>query len=312
MCSPGPSPTHKPPERPITGIVHAAARRSSARRGDKMGELLGEKIVVDTAPAPRHHRTGRWRKRSDGYTCCGYKALSRSVVVSTRCRLRSGKILPHRHDRQRAELLVVYPVSVQTLAELILPKAIRQGNSARPAGTPSHITAKFWRAAGSRGSLPPVLGQRDRLLGGHIPMAFAEPASHSNVAGQLRALAVTSAAAQLLLRCRPRRVSLSASTPLCTTPVGAVRTPRPIIDNHKACGLAGSSRSRHLALDGTEITPARRRHAAFIDKREEWAGSSRPAVLEHEWAGGTRRSGLTSTAGLLNRSNAHLSDSFSS
>src|SRR6476619_3451575 len=199
------------PTRAITLVIPFAPGGSTSIVGrgvaDKLGELLGEKVVVDNRPGAGGTVGTKAVAKSepDGYTLIlgytGTLAIGPSLYKSVGYDPRKD-FAPIGLIGNAPNSLVVNPsFPAKTVAELIAyakanPGKVNFGSAG--AGTASHITGEYFASAAGiklvhipyKGT-GPVLTD---LLGGHIPMAVAPiPASHSNVtAGKLRALAVTS------------------------------------------------------------------------------------------------------------------------
>ena len=297
------------PNRPITLVIPFAPGGSTSIVGrgvaDKMGELLGEKVVVDNRPGAGGTVGTKAVAKSDpdGYTLLlgytGTLAIGPSLYKNVGYDPRKD-FAPIGLIGNAPNSLVVNPsFSAKTVAELIAyakanPGKVNFGSAG--AGTASHITGEYFaRAAGITLVHIPYKGTGPALtdlLGGHIPMAFAPvPASHANVAaGKLRALAVTSTTRSGLM---PEVPTIAESglagfdASLYYGLAAPAGTPRPIIDKlNKALrdALASDEVKRQLGNDGTEITPGTPEdYAAFIDKDEKkWAGLVKQSGVEQE------------------------------
>jgi tripartite-type tricarboxylate transporter receptor subunit TctC len=297
------------PGRPITLVIPFAPGGSTSIVGrgvaDKMGELLGEKVVVDNRPGAGGTVGTKAVAKSepDGYTLLlgytGTLAIGPSLYKNPGYDPRKD-FAPIGMIGNAPNSLVVHPsFPAKTVAELIAYAKVNPGKvnfGSAGAGTASHITGEYFaRSAGiTLVHIPykgtgPVLTD---LLGGHIPMAFAPvPASHSNVAaGKLRALAVTSATRSGLM---PEVPTIAESglagfdASLYYGLVAPAGTPKPIIDKlNKALRdtLASDEVKRQLGNDGTDITPGTPEdYAALIDKDEKkWAGLVKASGVEQE------------------------------
>lgn len=199
------------PDRPITLVVPFAPGGSTsivARAiSDKMGETLGQKIIIDNRPgAGGTIGTKAVAGASpDGYTIVlgytGTLAIGPSLYSSAGYDPRKD-FAPVGMIGNAPNSLVVHPsFPAKTLAELVAyakanPGKVSYGSAG--VGTASHVTGEYFAtAAGITLAHIPYKGTGPALadlIGGHIPVAFAPvPATHSNVAGgTLRALAVTS------------------------------------------------------------------------------------------------------------------------
>jgi tripartite-type tricarboxylate transporter receptor subunit TctC len=297
------------PNRAITLVIPFAPGGSTSIVGrgvaDKMGELLGEKVVVDNRPGAGGTVGTKAVAKSepDGYTLVlgytGTLAIGPSLYKSVGYDPRKD-FAPIGMIGNAPNSLVVNPsFPAKTVAELIAyakanPGKVNFGSAG--AGTASHITGEYFaRAAGITLVHVPYKGTGPAmtdLLGGHIPMAFAPiPASHANIAaGTLRGLAVTSTTRSSLLPDVPT-IAESAlpgfDASLYYGLAAPAGTPRPIIDKlNKALreALASDVVKRQLALDGTEITAGTPEdYAEFIDKDEKkWAGLVKASGVEQE------------------------------
>jgi tripartite-type tricarboxylate transporter receptor subunit TctC len=297
------------PNRAITLVIPFAPGGSNTIVGrviaDKMGELLGEKVVVDNRPGAGGTVGTRAVARSDpdGYTILlsftGTLAIAPSLYKNAGYDPRKD-FAPIGMIGNAPNSLVVHPsFPAHTLAELIAyakanPGKVNFGSAG--AGTVSHITGEYFaHSAGITLVHIPYKGTGPALtdlLGGHIPMAFAPvPASHANVsAGLLRALAVTSTTRSSLL---PEVPTISEQAlpgfdaSLYYGLVAPAGTPRPIIDKlnrELQAALASNEVKKQLALDGTEITPGSPEdYAAFIDKDEKrWSQLVKSTGVEQE------------------------------
>jgi tripartite-type tricarboxylate transporter receptor subunit TctC len=297
------------PNRAITLVIPFAPGGSTSIVGrgvaDKMGELLGEKVVIDNRPGAGGSVGTRAVARSapDGYTILlGYTgtlaigpSLYRNVGYDPR-----KDFAPIGLIGNAPNSLVVHPAfPAKTLAELIAyakanPGKVNFGSAG--AGTASHITGEYFaRSAGITLVHIPYKGTGPALtdlLGGHIPMAFAPiPASHANVAaGTLRALAVTSLTRSGLLPDVPTIAESGLSgfdASLYYGLAAPAGTPRPIVDRlNKALrdALAADEVRKQLGNDGTEITPGTPEdYADLIDKDEKkWSQLVKASGVEPE------------------------------
>ena len=268
------------PTRSITLVIPFAPGGSNTVVGraiaDKIGELLGEKIVIDNRPGAGGTVGTRAVAKSepDGYTLLlsftGTMAIAPSLYKNVGYDPRRD-FAPIGMIGNAPNSLVVHPsFPARTLAELVAyaktnPGKVNFGSAG--AGTASHITGEYFAAsAGIKLVHIPYKGTGPALtdlLGGHIPMAFAPiPASHANVsAGLLRALAVTSTSRSTLLPDVPTVAESGFpgfDASLYYGLVAPAGTPRPVIDKlNKALreALASDEVKKQLGLDGTEITP---------------------------------------------------------
>jgi tripartite-type tricarboxylate transporter receptor subunit TctC len=297
------------PTRPITLVIPFAPGGSTTIVGrgvaDKMGELLGEKVVVDNRPGAGGTVGTKAVAKSepDGYTLLlgytGTLAIGPSLYKNVGYDPRKD-FAPIGLIGNAPNSLVVNPsFPAKTVAELIANAKANPGKvnfGSAGAGTASHITGEYFaRAAGITLVHIPYKGTGPALtdlLGGHIPMAFAPvPASHANVAaGKLRALAVTSTTRSGLMPDVPTIAESGLAgfdASLYYGLLAPAGTPRPVIDKlNKALhdALASDEVKKQLSNDGTEITPGTPEdYAAFIDKDEKkWAGLVKQSGVEQE------------------------------
>jgi tripartite-type tricarboxylate transporter receptor subunit TctC len=297
------------PSRTITLVIPFTPGGSTSIIGrviaDKMGQLLGESIVVDNRPGAGGTVGTKLVAKSepDGYTLLlGYTgtlaigpSLYKNVGYDPRKDFAPIGMIGHAPNS-----LVVHPsFPAKTVAELIAyakahPGKVNFGSAG--VGTVSHIAGEYFaRVAGITLVHIPYKGTAPALtdvLGGHVPMAFAPiPASHANVsAGLLRALAVTSATRSSLL---PEVPTISESgvpgfdISLHYGLVAPAGTPRGVIDKlnkQLRAALASDKVKKQLAQDGTEITPGTpEAYADFIDKDErKWAELLKASGVEQE------------------------------
>ena len=300
------------PNRPITLVIPFAPGGSTSIVGrgvaDKMGELLGEKVVVDNRPGAGGTIGTKAVAKSepDGYTLVlgytGTLAIGPSLYKNVGYDPRKD-FAPIGMIGNAPNSLVVNPsFPAKTVAELIAyakanPGKVNFGSAG--AGTASHITGEYFaRAAGITLVHIPYKGTGPALtdlLGGHIPMAFAPvPASHANVAaGKLRALAVTSTTRSGLMPDVPTIAESGLAgfdASLYYGLAAPAGTPRPVIDRlNKALrdALASDEVKKQSSNDGTEITPGTPEdYAAFIDKDEKkWAGLVKRAASSRSEGG---------------------------
>jgi len=233
---------------------------------DKMGQLLGEKVVVDNHPGAGGTVGTRAVARSDpdGYTVplsfTGTLAIAPSLYRNPGYDPRKD-FAPIGLIGNAPNSLVVHPsFPAKSVAELVAyakanPGKVNFGSAG--AGTVSHITGEYFaHSAGITLVHIPYKGTGPALtdlLGGHIPMAFAPiPASHANVSGgMLRALAVTSTTRSSLL---PEVPTIAESglpgfdASLYYGLVAPAGTPRPVIDK--------LNKTLQDALGSTEVKKA--------------------------------------------------------
>src|SRR5436190_18369886 len=297
------------PTRPITLVIPFAPGGSTTIVGrgvaEKMGELLGEKIIVDNRPGAGGTVGTRAVAKSepDGYTLVlgytGTLAIGPSLYKNVGYDPRKDFAPIGMIGNAPNSLLVNPSFPAKTVAELITyakanPGKVNFGSAG--AGTASHITGEYFaRSAGITLVHIPYKGTGPALtdlLGGHIPMAFAPiPASHANVsAGTLRALAVTSTTRSGLLPDVPTMAEAGLpgfDASLYYGLVAPAGTPRPIIDRlnkELRDALASDEVKRQLGNDGTDITPGTPEdYSDFIDKDEKkWAQLVKTSGVEPE------------------------------
>src|SRR3981189_2194352 len=297
------------PSRVITLVIPFAPGGSTTIVGrgvaDKMGELLGEKIVIDNRPGAGGTVGTKAVEKSepDGYTLVlgytGTLAIGPSLYKNVGYDPRKD-FAPIGLIGNAPNSLVVNPsFPAKTIAELVAyakanPGKVNFGSAG--AGTASHITGEYFAAsAGIKLVHIPYKGTGPALtdlLGGHIPMAFAPiPASHANVsAGLLRALAVTSTTCSGLLPDVPTIAESGLpgfDASLYYGLVAPAGTPRPVIDKlnrELRAALASNEVKKQLGLDGTEITPGTPEdYADFIDRDEKkWSQLVKASGVEQE------------------------------
>src|SRR3984893_18590218 len=206
------------PSRVITLVIPFAPGGSTTIVGrgvaDKMGELLGEKIVIDNRPGAGGTVGTKAVAKSepDGYTLVlgytGTLAIGPSLYKNVGYDPRKD-FAPIGMIGNAPSAVVVHPsFPAKSIAELIAyakanPGKVNFGSAG--VGSVNHITGEYFaRSAGITLVHIPYKGTGPALtdlLGGHIPMALAPiPAVHANItAGLLRALAVTGEARCSLL-----------------------------------------------------------------------------------------------------------------
>jgi len=282
------------PNRPITLVVPFPPGGSTtivARIiADKLGESLGQQIVVDNRGGAGGTIATRAAAKTtpDGYTILlGYTGtlaigptLYPSAGYDPRKDFEPIGLIGHAPNS-----LVVHPSfpvnSVKELVEYAKANPGKVNYGSAGVGTVSHVSGVYFaNAAGIQLTHIPYKGTGPALadlLGGHIPMAFAPiPATHANIAeGKLRGLAVTSAKRSSLLPDVPTVAEAGISGFEASLYYGLVApagTPRPIVDRlNKALreALATDEVKKRLATDGTEPVPSTpEEYAAHIDRDE--------------------------------------------
>jgi tripartite-type tricarboxylate transporter receptor subunit TctC len=286
------------PNRPITLIVPFPPGGSTtivARIvADKLGEALGQQIVVDNRGGAGGTIATRAvsKTAADGYTILlGYTGtlaigptLYPTAGYDPRKDFEAIGLIGHAPNS-----LVVHPsFNVQSVKDLVAhakanPGKVNYGSAG--VGTVSHVSGVYFAsAAGIELTHVPYKGTGPALtdlLGGHIPMAFAPiPATHANIAeGKLRGLAVTSAKRSSLLPDVPTIAEAGIAGFEASLYYGLVApagTPRPIVDKlNKALrtALASDEVRKRLSTDGAEPTPSSpEEYAAQIDREEtKWS-----------------------------------------
>ena len=288
----GPAQAQSYPSRPITLVVPFATggSASTAARSvaDKMGEILGQQIVIDNRGGAGGTLATRAVAKTapDGYTLL----VITSATVGTSPALFANLGYDPRNDfvpigliAATPNLIAVHPsFPAHTLAEWI--KIGQEAKEPIPYGSPgtgtlNHLTVELiahrlqmklahvvYRGAG------PALND---LLGGHIKVLIsAVPNAHAHVlAGTMRALAITGAKRSPLLPEVP--TFAEAGLPAFEIPLrwgiaAPAGTPRPIVDKLNQAlnaALASGEVRKRLAVEGAEPTPASPDdYAAMIDR----------------------------------------------
>jgi tripartite-type tricarboxylate transporter receptor subunit TctC len=280
------------PTRSITLVVPFApgGSASTAARSvaDKMGELLGQQIVIDN----RGGAGGTVATRSvakaapDGYTLM----VVTSATVGTSPSLFQNLGYDPRKDfdpigliAATPNLIAVHPsFPARSLAELI--KVGKETATPIPYGSPgtgtlNHLTVELiaYRNGMKLAHVPykgagPALND---LLGGHIGVLIsAIPNSHSHIlAGTIRGLGVTGAKRSALLPDVPTfgEAGLPGyDVPLRWGMAAPAGTPRPVIEKLNSAlnaALATEEVRQRLALEGAEPAPTTpQEYAAIIDR----------------------------------------------
>ena len=206
------------PARPVTLIIPFPPGGSTTivirSVSDKLGEALGQQIVIDNRGGAGGTVGTKVLARSepDGYTI----GLGYTGTLAIGPNLYSNVGYDPRKDfssigriATAPNTLVVHPsFPAKSVQELIAyakanPGKVSYGSAG--IGTVSHVCGEYFaNVAGIKLTHIPYKGTGPAiidLLGGHIPMAFAPvPATHENTqSGKLRMLAVTSAVRSSLL-----------------------------------------------------------------------------------------------------------------
>ncbi len=280
------------PARSITLVVPFApgGSASTAARSvaDKMGDLLGQQIVIDNRGGAGGTVATRAVAKAapDGYTLL----VTTSATVGTAPALFANLGYDPRKDFEpigliaaTPNLIAVHPTfPARTLAEWV--KAGQDAKEPIPYGSPgtgtlNHLTVELiahrlhmklahvvYRGAG------PALND---LLGGHIKVLIsAIPNAHSHVlAGTIRALAITGAKRSPLLPEVP--TFAEAGLPAFEIPLrwgiaAPAGTPRPIVEKLNQAlnaALASEDVKKRLAIEGAEPQPVTPQdYAAIIDR----------------------------------------------
>ena len=332
------SPAHAQtfPNRPITLVIPFTPGGSTTIVGrgiaDKMSELLGEKIVVDNRPGAGGTIGTRAVAKSDpdGYTLLlgytGTLAIGPSLYKNVGYDPRKD-FAPIGLIGNAPNSLVVNPsFPAKTVAELIAyakanPGKVNFGSAG--AGTASHITGEYFAARRRHhAGAYPLQGHRsraDRSAGRAYPdgvradPGLAQQCRGGQAAGargdQRDALEPVARGADHR-RIRPVRIRRLA----VLRPGGAGRH---AAAGHRQAQQGAARRARPPTRSRSNwrwTVPrsprARRKTMPPSSTRTKRNGpaSSRPAASSRSEASGRAVSGLTSTAFLLNRSHAHLSD----
>ncbi len=282
------------PNRPVTLVVPFPPGGSTSIVArivaDKMGEALGQSIVIDNRGGAGGTIGTRAVAKSppDGYTILlgytGTLAIGPTLYPSAGYDPRKD-FAPVGLIGNAPNSLVVHPsFAAKSVQELIAyakanPGAVNFGSAG--VGTVSHVAGEYFAtAAGIKLTHVPYRGTGPALadlIGGHIPMAFAPiPATHGPVSqGQLRGLAVTSAQRSSLVPDLPTIAESGIpgfEASLYYGIVAPAGTPRPIIDKLNQAlraSLTSDEVRKRLATDGAEPTPSSpEEYAAHIDKDE--------------------------------------------
>jgi tripartite-type tricarboxylate transporter receptor subunit TctC len=286
------------PNRPITLVVPFPPGGSTsivARIvGEKMGEMLGQQVVIDNRGGAGGTIGSRAVAKSapDGYTLLlGYTG---TLAIGTTLYPNVGydprkDFAPIGMIGHAPNSLVLHPSfaprSVKELVEYAKANPGKVNYGSAGVGTVSHVSGVYFaNAAGIQLTHIPYKGTGPALadlLGGHIPMAFAPiPATHANVAeGKLRGLAVTSATRSSLLTDVPTNAEAGIAGFEASLYYGIVApagTPRAIVDKLNQvlrAAITSADVRRRLATDGAEPTPGSpEEYAAHIDRDEtKWS-----------------------------------------
>ena len=294
----GPAAAQDYPNRPITLVVPFPPGGSTsivARIvGEKMGEMLGQQMVIDNRGGAGGTIGTRAVAKStpDGYTLLlGYTGtlaigptLYPNVGYDPRKDFAPIGLIGHAPNS-----LVLHPSfaprSVKELVDYAKANPGKVNYGSAGVGTVSHVSGVYFaNAAGIQLTHIPYKGTGPALadlLGGHIPMAFAPiPSTHANIAeGKMRGLAVTSGKRSSLLPDVPTIAEAGVAGFEASLYYGIVApagTPRPIVDKLNQvlrAALASDDVRKRLSTDGAEPTPGSPdEYATFIDRDEtKWS-----------------------------------------
>jgi tripartite-type tricarboxylate transporter receptor subunit TctC len=280
------------PTRPITLIIPFPPGGSTTivirSVSDKLGEALGQQIVIDNRAGAGGTVGTRALAKSDpdGYTI----GLGYTGTLAIGPNLYSNVGYDPRKDfaaigriATAPNTLVVHPsFPAQNVPELIAYAKANPGKvsfGSAGIGTVSHVCGEYFASATGiklvhipyKGTGPAL----QDLIGGHILVAFAPiPATYSNAkSGTLRMLAVTSLARSTLAPEIPTIAEQGVpgfEAVLRYALVAPAGTPKPIVDKlNKALNvaLAGDEVKKRLALEGAEPVPGTpEQYAADLDK----------------------------------------------
>jgi tripartite-type tricarboxylate transporter receptor subunit TctC len=286
------------PNRPINFIIPFPPGGSTTivvrSISDKLGEALGQQIVIDNRSGAGGTVGTRALARSepDGYTIgLGYSgtlAIGPNLYPNVGYDIRKD-FAPIGRIGTAPNTLVVHPsFNVKSVPELITyakanPAKVNFGSAG--VGTVSHVCGEYFATATEiklthipyKGTGPALAD----LIGGHIPMAFAPiPATAENSkAGSLRMLGVTSLKRSTLMPDIPTIAEQGVPDFEAVLRYGIVApagTPTAIIDKlNKALNqvLASDEVRKRLAVDGAEPLPGTpEEYGADLDREEKLWG----------------------------------------
>ena len=286
------------PSRPINFIIPFPPGGSTTivvrSISDKLGEALGQQIVIDNRSGAGGTVGTRALARSepDGYTIgLGYSgtlAIGPNLYPNVGYDIRKD-FAPIGRIGTAPNTLVVHPsFNVKSVPELITyakanPAKVNFGSAG--VGTVSHVCGEYFATATEiklthipyKGTGPALAD----LIGGHIPMAFAPiPATAENSkAGSLRMLGVTSLKRSTLMPDIPTIAEQGVPDFEAVLRYGIVApagTPTAIIDKlNKALNqvLASDEVRKRLAVDGAEPLPGTpEEYGADLDREEKLWG----------------------------------------
>lgn len=294
------------PTRPVTLIVPFAPGGSTSVMAriiaERMGELLGQQMIVDNRPGAGGSLAARSfvRAEPDGYTLM----LGSTSTLATGPNLSANPGFDARRDFAPVgligwapTLLVASPQSgLRSLPELIArakaaPGGVSYGSSG--VGSLTHMAGElFGRMAGVKLMHVPYKGSTPvltDLMGGHIQVGVVPiPAVHGQIeGGALPALAVTSAMRSVLLPDVPTVAESGLPGYEAVLRYGLLAragTPRPVIARLNAVlreALGSQAVLKRIAFEGAEPLPSSPEdYAADIDRDEaKWSSVLREAGL---------------------------------
>lgn len=290
--APAPALAQDYPIRPVTLIIPFPPGGSTTivirSVSDKLGEALGQQIVIDNRAGAGGTVGTRALARSepDGYTI----GLGYTGTLAIGPHLHPNVGYDPRKDfaaigriATAPNTLVVNPsFPPKTLQELIAYAKANPGKvsfGSAGIGTVSHVCGEYFATAtGIKLVHVPYKGTGPALqdlIGGHISVAFAPiPATYANAkSGTMRMLAVTSLTRSTLAPEVPTIAEQGVpdfEAVLRYALVAPAGTPRPIIDKLNRAlntALAGDEVRKRLALEGAEPVPGTpEQYAADLDK----------------------------------------------
>lgn len=269
------------PVRPVTLIVPFPPGGSTSVMAriiaEKMGELLGQNMIVDNRPGAGGTIAAKafTRAAPDGYSL--FLGYSGTIAIGPTLYQNAGfdplkDFAPIGLIGAAPAVLAVHPsFAVKSVAELIQrakekPGSIDYGSAG--VGTATHIAGElFTSMAGIKLTHVPYRGSGpvlNDLVGGHIPMSFTPiPAVHGHVqGGTLKALAVTGLTRSPLLPDVPTVAETGLPGYDAVLRYGLLApagTPRPIVDRLNQVlreAIATPEVQKRLAFEGAEPLPS--------------------------------------------------------
>jgi tripartite-type tricarboxylate transporter receptor subunit TctC len=277
----GPSFAQEYPTRPVTLIVPFPPGGSTSVMArivaEKMGELLGQNMVVDNRPGAGGTIAAKafTRATPDGYTL--FLGYSGTIAIGPILYSNAGfdplkDFAPVGLIGSAPAVLAVHPTfQADSVADLIRrakekPGSIDYGSAG--VGTATHIAGELFTAmAGIKLTHVPYRGSGpvlNDLVGGHIPMSFTPiPAVHGHVqSGTLKALAVTSLKRSPLMPDVPTVAETGLPGYEAVLRYGLLApagTPKPIVDKLNKVlrdAIATPEVQKRLAFEGAEPLPS--------------------------------------------------------